>query len=265
MISTFKKLYDQPLIENVAWAEALIPKSSKVLIGGLAKVGKSFLLINLIEELTKGGKVWGLNEFSVPVPLRVLYVDQEIGLYGLQRRIKNYYEAAGTEPRNSYYLSRVPEMELDRPQGRRMLEDSVEECEAQVVVIDPISQSMWGDDSSNRDVRSLFHELDILLNKFESEGLSIVLCHHFGKPPKQWKDKVEYDPGDKYNFRGASKWIDAPDTLVTCVRTNCEASHGKWCITVDYTFRHDEELPSRELYIQTGGLVTVGQPTIRMI
>jgi len=265
MISTFKELYDQPLMKNVSWAKGLIPKSGKIVIGGLAKIGKSFLLLNLIETLTQGGQVWGLDEFPVPVPVRVLYVDQELGPCGLQKRVKSFYETLGTEPKDSYYISRVPEMEIDRPPGRKLLEECIEECEAQIVVIDPISQTMWGDDSSNKDVRTLGHELDIILNKFESEGLSIVLCHHFGKPPKQWKDKVDYDPGDKYNFRGASKWVDLADTLVTCVRTNCETKLGKWRITLDFTFRHEEEMPIKDLYVQEGGLVTVAKPTIRMI
>lgn len=265
MISTFKELCDQPLMENIAWAEGLIPKSGKVLIGGLAKVGKTFLLINLIEALTKGGEVWGLRDFCVRNPTRVLYVDQELGRHSLQDRVQKFYKAARTEPQDAYFISRVPEMELDRPQGRKMLEDCVESCEARVVVIDPVSQTMWGDDSSNRDVRALFHETDILLKKFESEGLSIVFCHHFGKPPRRRDDKADHDPGDKYNFRGASKWVDAPDTLVTCTRTECEKKLGLWKITLDFTFRHREEHPAKDLYVQEGGLVTLGKPTIRMI
>jgi len=262
---TFRELFEQPTIENASWAEKLVPKAGKVLIGGEAKTGKTFLLLNLIEMLTVGGNVWDIPEFSVPRPTRVLYVDQELGLYGLQKRLKNFYNTLGTVPRNSYFLSRVPEMELDRPGGRKMLESAIEECHAQVVVIDPISQSMWGDDSNNRDVRALFHETDILLKKYEEDGVSMVFCHHFGKPPKSYQDKLAHNPGGMYNFRGASKWVDAPDTIVTCVKSNCSLSEGKWRISLNFTFRHEEEMSGRDVYVQQGGVLHVGTPSIKAL
>jgi hypothetical protein len=75
---------------------------------------------------------------------------------------------------------------------------------------------MVGNENDNSDVQKLVRHLKELMVKHADKDLSIVLSHHFGKPPRVTDD--EHDPLSPYNFRGASKWFDMADSLITFQR-----------------------------------------------
>ncbi len=182
-------------------------------MGGPAKMGKTFLLMDLAHELGEGGKMWG-TEFEIKEAVTTLYVEQEIGMYEFQRRLKNRYNALGGRvPQNVFVLSKVPGMMLDTARGIEILRREIQAVGAKVVILDPISRFMIGSENDNTQVQVLIRQLDELVGSVPD--LSIVMSHHFGKPPASKEAAEDYDPLSAYNFRGASKWFDAPDTLIT--------------------------------------------------
>lgn len=192
-------------------------------MGGAAKIGKTFLLLDLAHQLATGGTLWS-TDYKIMMSIRVLYCEQEVGEAEFQRRVKLRYSALGLQPPEElYFTSRLKNFFLDTNEGQRVLAREIEETKAQVVIIDPIGRCLLGSENDNSEVGRLFHRFDELLVSYP--GLSLVISHHFGKPPREDVD-ASYDTLSPYNFRGASKWFDAPDSLITFIKM--QQRPGEW-------------------------------------
>ena len=243
-------LYSTPPVENPVWiSDGILPRGGILLIGGYAKVGKSFLLLDLIHGLATGSKVWG--HFTVPEPTTVLYLDFEIGKVALQQRVKWRYDTLKTPPpKGIYYLSRPKQMFLDTAEGASALAREIEETGAKVVVVDPLSRCMLGQENDAADVGRLFRHLDELLAKYED--LSFVLSHHLGKPPKEDALLDEFSP---YRLRGSSRFFDCPDAIAI-VHKGMLASPGElWRLKIGFELRQAASPPALKLVVMDGGLI----------
>ncbi|HPO87332.1 MAG TPA: AAA family ATPase [Candidatus Hydrogenedentes bacterium] len=243
-------LYSTPPAENPVWiSDGILPRGGILLIGGYAKVGKSFLLLDLIHGLATGSKVWG--HFTVPEPTTVLYLDFEIGKVALQQRVKWRYDTLKTPPpKGMYYLSRPKQMFLDTAGGASALAREIEETGAKVVVVDPLSRCMLGQENDAADVGRLFRHLDELLASYED--LSFVLSHHLGKPPKEDALLDEFSP---YRLRGSSRFFDCPDAIAI-VHKGMLASPGElWRLKIGFELRQAASPPALKLAVMDGGLI----------
>jgi len=222
-----------------------------MMIGGEKKIGKTFLLLDLIHAIASGEKLWGTDIVAVEqVP--VLYCENEVGPYELQRRVKMRYAALGENPPEEiHYVTKEPGMYLDTGQGINKLAKYIESTGARIVVLDPVSKFMIGDENSNNEVNTLFRRLDELSVQFPD--LSFVLVHHFLKPPRG--PEADYDSLSSYNYRGASKFSDSPDTLVTIRRLSPVSLAEWWRIKVRWEMRQAREPEEMTLAIGEGGLV----------
>jgi hypothetical protein len=218
------ELYEKPLPENPFWISGgVLPKSGIMLMGGEAKIMKTWLALDMAYTLTVGGSLWG-TEYKVSMPTSVHYFEQEVGEIEFQRRVKLKYDVLGKKPVDEFYVdSRLKGLYVDKSEGQKILAKGIEESKAKIAILDPIGRMLNGDENSNNDVARVFASLDELLITFPE--LSFVVIHHFGKPSRD-PEASGIDPLSPYNFRGASKWFDAPDTLITAVRM---ADHpGEW-------------------------------------
>ncbi len=257
---SFGQLYEDPYPAHPCWiAGGVLPKSGVLLMGGFAKIGKTFLLLDLAHSLATGGKLWG-TEIVVPEPARVLYIEKEIGGYEFQRRVKMRYEALKEKPpeglmavfKSKENKEALTDLYLDTAQGIRKLEQIVHDTGTQVVIVDPVSRFILGDENSNTDIGRLFQHLDELI--IRNPDLSVILSQHYGKPPK--KDEIgHYDPFSPYNFRGASKWFDSPDTLVTFERREAREKREWWRLRVGWQLRQGVNPDMLTLAIVEGGLI----------
>ena len=201
-----------------------------MLIAGEAGVGKSYLGLGAAHDLATGGCLWGIPELIIPTPAPVLYIDQELGDFAFQKRVKEVYGARNVAPPSNIYVVSVDaELELDTPVGQKRLEGYIEESGALIVIVDVISEAMWGDESSNTDVRRVFQHLAKIQAKWRKEGLSVILLHHTRKPPASSRDREDYDPFSFHNVRGASKWAGSVDTMAMAVELPpSETAPGEW-------------------------------------
>jgi hypothetical protein len=228
-------------------------KGGVLLMGGPAKIGKTFLGLDLAHSLGVGGQVWGLNHHVIE-PTPTLYVDKELGVYGFQERVQMRYKELGIRPPdNLFFLSKPPDFYLDTGPGIAKLREEVKATGAKVVILDPISKCLAGDENSNNDVNRLFLNLDNLLSEFPEMGL--ILLHHYGKPPKG-EDAANWDPYSPYNFRGAAKWFDSPDSLITFQRFPAMRADEWWRLHAGMELRHAKRPDDIiKLGLTEGGLV----------
>lgn len=242
-------LIDQDLPPLASWINpGILPKRGMALCGGHAKIGKSFLALEYARSLATGTKLFGCPEFIVPEPCRVLYIEQELGVYGLQKRVKKIFanENRALIEKNLWYVSQQPRMKLDDTTGgRQVFFDLVNEVKPNVLILDPMGKLHSGDENEAQAVEKIINTVEKLKKVGEEWDMSVVMIHHFGKPPQKNGEKLidEFSP---YQFRGSSKWFDAPDTLQTVIRTKTHEDNTKswWSLKSKFIFRHDEEIES---------------------
>lgn len=231
--------------EPVWIGPSILPKSCKMLLGGQAKVGKSLLMMELGRALALGKEPFDCPKslINVPKPASVLLIEHELKLFGLQKRIKKAYNMSDEEmaAMNFDAISGEHRINFSSTEGCKLLTDVILEFRPEILMLDPISKMHNLDENSNTEVGRMFSYLDSLIEIGKPWGMSIIMSHHFGKPPTI---PTERDAVDPYNFRGASKFKDDPDVLVTAAIVPnggiINTPHKAWRLRTRWTLRHDE-------------------------
>jgi RecA-family ATPase len=222
MYGSVRELLSSPPEPNPQWiGGGMLPKQGILLLGGPAKTRKSFLALDLADSLTMGKPVWGVETLEVKEKASTLYVEGEIGPIELYRRLEMRYTTLKREPPENFtFVSKEKNMLVDTSSGIHNLARYIEKSEAKVVILDPISRLMMGEENDSNAVGALFRRLDDLIVDFKE--LSIVMIHHHRKPSTD----DNYDPLSAYNFRGSSRFFDAPDSIISLMQTTPSA--GEW-------------------------------------
>jgi archaellum biogenesis ATPase FlaH len=196
-------------------AAGILPIGGVLLFGGPTGVGKSLMALNMIHDLLhrERSEFLGTPGYTLEKkPSRIIYVDAEVGEYGMAERLKEVFPrqpAAG----ELLYTDQVSDLLIDEDIGRRRLLNMVEMEKPDIVILDPVSNLMEGDDSSNKDVKGFYQGLNWVKEKY-GHPLTYLLVHHFRKEPAG-RYSEDYDPLDPQNFRGASTWVGQAWTAMT--------------------------------------------------
>ncbi len=223
------------------WIEPFfLPKSSKLLLGGQSKVGKSFTSMEIARSLATGTNVFRSSQFPVHRPCKVMICDKELGSDSLGSRLRRYFTTATREEvelarKNLVAVTGHPEFYFDAAQNRATIRKELKEVRPNVLIIDPVSKFMAGSDQENDDVRRFLAFMDTLIEEHEEDGMSIVMSHHFRKPQTDYRGN-EVEPLNPYNFRGGSRWYDDMDSLITMRRHDVDDYH--WRLECQPEFRH---------------------------
>lgn len=205
-------------------APAILPKGGKLIFGGHSKIGKSWLSTEFARSLITGTSPFDCPLIEVPRPVRVLYLEAEIGPWDLQRRLRMALSDVELEliQDNLKILSRVRSVRFDDVEHAKILGKMCRDNGINVLILDPISKMHAFNENSNDEINKLFNALDKVQEISEETDLAIIFSHHFGKP---WKEDT-YDKFSIHNFRGASKFVADPDTIVTVVRSGPAGKFG---------------------------------------
>lgn len=232
-------LRPRPVVQH--WIEpGLLPRSGKLLFGGEAKTGKSWSSMSMAYSLASGSPLWGNTAFSA-TPAKVMILDKELGEETLANRTARFFGPLAEDDldfacKNFVAFTGNPLFKFDNPANRGVLVNLVEEHQPNVIIIDPVSRFLAGSDSNNDDVAHFIETLDVVREKYRHLGLSYVLIHHFKKPEYDYKG-AKVNPGAFYNFRGASRWADDADAVVTMQRVDHDGDNH-WKLKCAVTTRH---------------------------
>ncbi len=139
-----------------------------------------------------------LLRWSAPKPRRVLYLDEEMALVDMQRRVAALKAAMGVEVRNDHFHllaadhTGIPD--LATRAGQRVLDPLLDGVN--LLIIDNISTLCWAGSDNNSSSWSCMQEWILQLRK---RGLAVLLVHHSGKTGNQ---------------RGTSRREDVLDTVL---------------------------------------------------
>jgi hypothetical protein len=244
-----KQLLDKEFPDIPYWIGAgFLPKNAKVLIGGEAKIGKSWCILEIIRALATGTPLFDWDTLEVREPCKVLYVDKELGERQLRKRV------AGSPLANMdhealervSWNSRDHNIILSDPEGRDYLLDLVENVQPDVLILDPIGKCHYYDENAATEIAQMFGFFDEILNTFKGNDMSLIFSHHYVKPPRE---REGFDPLSPYNFRGSGKWYDEPDAILTMQRMRNLGGLGwqAWPMRGRFTFRDEAELGDVEL------------------
>ncbi len=216
-----------------------IIKSGKTLIGGEAKIGKSWVSMEAARCIATGTRFGYGNTLWSEAPARVLLCDKELGFQSLGERLGRFLkdpDQMELARKNIFAVSGHPDFYYDAPHCRRAIMEQLDEIQPSVMIIDPVSKFMHGSDQDNDDVRRFLEFMDILIERYKSSTqLSIVMSHHFRKPQTDFRGN-KVDPSNAYNFRGGSKWYDDQDALMTIQRHDVNDYH--WRLECEIQTRH---------------------------
>lgn len=221
-----------------------------MLFGGEAKIGKSLVMLELARSLATGTRPFDSSLFSVPSKAKVLIVEQELGEMELQNRSSQTFSRHKPlqYSENIYTLSKVPEMQLNEPEGAKYLHEAIGKVEPNVVILDPISMFHHYDENSNSEIGELFRRLEKIKESYANLDLSFILSHHFRKPSTSTWNKP--DPLSPYNFSGSQRWFNTPDTLVTFHKTKTLKDNSGWFLDSRWVPRMGKQLEDITLLLE---------------
>lgn len=234
-----------PLPEEPTWiGPSILPKNCKMIIGGHAAIGKSFIMLEMVRALALGTVPFDNPKFVVERPTKCLLIEHELKPYGLQKRTQDFFtpEELDLVEDKLYYISGEPSLEFSSDAGRKKITYAVEKFRPEVLFLDPIGKMHYFDENDAASMAKLMHYMDTLLRLGADWGMSLVFSHHFGKPPND--PPVGYDPLESYHFRGSSKFKDDPDTRVTVQRLKrLPVGWESWRMKTRWLTRQGEALP----------------------
>ncbi len=233
----------------------LLPYGGKILFGGEAKIGKSFILLEIARVLATGGKLFGHPELiSQQGPIPILFIEQELGESGLYDRAVKMYSGLDLDllDRNMKYVSRESVISLSTDKGRGIIRRLLDESGARVLMLDPISKFHTFDENEASGASRLIGELDKLRDLYRDRNLAICYSHHSKKPNSD--KRAQEDRLDPYSFRGSSKFFDDQDCILTIIKYKREYQNlnGRkaWKLHVRWNVRHgDMVLPEMILSV----------------
>lgn len=216
-------------------------------------IGKSWVANEIAHSLAEGRDLFDL--FQVPAPCRVLLVDREVGPVSYRQRLDAYLKRKKDVCylHNISFISKSDQESvnyLDLVGGYSYLETAIRSAKPDVLILDPISFFLAGEEKSGQVVRSVYTALYDLIRQTGSE-MSVVFFHHFREVGR------EGDPLDMRNFRGSTKWGDDADTRTTMMQEAAHSPAERWRLKTRWVFRHAQSPPEFSLIIRPDWRVIV--------
>ena len=227
---------NSPMPEDLIYPRLLTP-SGLLLIGGAPKVGKSDFLINFLIHMAAGEKFLG---FRPPKPLKIFYLQAEIGYHYMRERVKKLKVSKETLRKSSKNLITTSNVQMilnDKGIKAvcRTIKVNFGNDVPDMICIDPIRNLFdgGGDNSSENDNGDMLFFLQNRIEKLRSlinPNMGIILCHHTKKIKK--KD-LEEDPfqafsgaGSLRSFYSSGLILHRPDELDSRVNIYFELRNG---------------------------------------
>ena len=217
-----------PYIPSLVGNRVIIPRGF-TLMGTWPKVGKSYLAMQLAIN-----RAYAEPWIGFPTaPGRTLYVNCEIVSPMFQERFNTLLEEYGNPPKDTVFLAdlRGQNAYLNTEEGRGTVEGLIQQCQPDLVILDPLSKMMHGNES-NPEVMQDF--LQVLAEWQAKYKVAILLIHHFRKKPRDLKNQAADASMDE--FSGSSLLTRDTDSIIVL-----DGRPGTDKITMRFDLRHDQD------------------------
>lgn len=186
--------------------QGLIPEGLSI-IGGAAKTGKTYLLLQLAVSLASGTPFLGRD---VPKKRRVLYYYLEGGRRQVKTRFEELYGAEFSPPADLIFVHRFPRLGSG---GLSVLEQHIERYSPEVVIFDTWQLIRTPVNGKATAYEKEYAELALIRGQIMTKfGVSVFLAHHL----KQFRRGDITDPMSMFN--GSTAISGAVDTAMIMFR-----------------------------------------------
>jgi RecA-family ATPase len=230
---------------NYIIGSGLLNQGSIMFIGGPPKSYKSFMMNTLLISLVTGKNLFGAirkpaggrhksqEVFPIPVPQRVLLLEQEVGEEDLQQRflpIVNSLIPAEQKLciENMFVHSCDYNMLLDTIEGRKYISGIIKDIKPTILAFDPLIEFHTSNENDTQAMARIMHNITVLR---QDHKLSTIVNHHTSKPsqesPRRGPDLL----------RGSSVMFGKGDTFLMLGKTERELE-----VKVDFTLRRAKPL-----------------------
>jgi len=216
----------EPLI-----AGGILPPRALLVIGGLSKVGKSILFLNMAISLSTGRPF--LGRFEIPRPRRGIIWQGEISEISLQERLRIMMRGVEKPPGPGLLqINNQRDLRIDRDVDFDSIRKVIEKEKPDFVAFDPLSKYHSKEENRSDAMREVIGRFDRLIQEY---GVSILLVHHFGK------GNAEIQREGAVQLRGSSVLFDAGDTYLSIQRKSVHEDKKFVKLTVE--LRNAEDPP----------------------
>jgi hypothetical protein len=157
-------------------------------LGGEEKIGKSQTALQL--ALCRASEQ---DWFGFPTsPGRTLIMNMELPASEFQERLSLIMTGRDPVPTDRIFIANLKGKwaYLNDSKGRALIEANIVEVNPDLVILDPLSHLLLGNESSSETMQGFLQVLDDIRAKHE---LAILLTHHFRKPRENQRVRTAHD------------------------------------------------------------------------
>lgn len=207
---SFQDVMKQDLVPVDWLVTDLIANQDRVVLFGEPGAMKSWVLLHLAVHIAAGRR-W-LGQFDIPAAKTVLYIDEEMNVRTLRRRIKRIGDGAnlGAEDLPLRLLS-LHGVRFDDKEGQALLDGlAANEFNPDVIIVETLRRVMNGSENNAEDVAALWRNLEPL----RKAGKTIIISHHMRKLVHKGVNDAQY------RASGSTDILAGTDTAMAITKVN---------------------------------------------
>jgi hypothetical protein len=179
--------------------DGLLYARSKLILGGVAKAGKSYFAMKLANALATGSK---FLQWTATKPQKVLYIDFELHEWELDERCSHVCDWRVPDNLGTISLRKHHLVRDTASLGRVIAQEGMG---ANVIILDCLYKfNDAEDENDNAAMKAIGAWMDGIISL---TGAAVILIHHFGKGGGQGRDAID-------RFRGASSIVGEMDAIL---------------------------------------------------
>jgi hypothetical protein len=200
--------------------EGILHKGEKMLLGGAAKIGKTWLALDLAVSVASGTPWLGYPTQKG----RVLFINFELAPWAFRKRLEWVCMVKGITLNPDEMLVwnlRGYDVEMDKLVDR-LLKNLPNDLA--LIIPDPVYKTLGDrDENAAGDIADLLRKIELVTRV---TGAAVTLTHHFSKGLASAKQEID-------RFSGSGVWVRDPDVLVSI-----QPHEEKGCLVMETTVRN---------------------------
>jgi len=183
---SFLSLLETTWPEEIFIGGGLMSRGDTMMIAADSKAGKSTFIQGMNRQIMTGGKFLG---FSIPKPLRILYMQAELRENRLKTRLKPAFDLMFSSEEGQKYKDLISKSYCWNTKGlitfdgdMDLIKEKIDLLKPDIIEIDPMLNFHNLDENKATDMAKLFRSLDRLKSEYD---LSIIMAQHFRKSSKE--------------------------------------------------------------------------------
>ena len=186
--------------------EGLVPATTGfVLLGGRTGLGKTNLLLQLAFSIAAGRSFYGHKTRQAKVGYLLFEGDQHQTQDRLRKLVREFPEGV-----DNFNFNLLPPRKLTRHPPLLTMAWYIEFFSGvDLMCMDPLKYMVPGDYTKSEVAQSFIVDVQHLSREV---GAPAILSHHIRKPNKDPRSPL--DPGDLYEIKGATDYVDAATTVM---------------------------------------------------